>query len=120
VIYLGPPADEHGAERAAGIVCGLADGAEKALGAMLDFAADFIAPPPPTKEQAERMQRATEEQRERNAAAAPEQEKDAQLQELLDQIRRDDHRARYDRYTGRNLDDDDHERGRERERDRGY
>jgi hypothetical protein len=83
VIYLDPPADEHGAERAAGIVGGLADGAEKALGAMLDFAADFIAPPPPTKEQAERMQRATEEQRERNAAAAPEQEKDARLQELL-------------------------------------
>lgn len=54
VIHLGPLADElgHAAEQAAGIVGGLADGVEKALGAALDFAADFIAPPPPpTKEQ---------------------------------------------------------------------
>ena len=46
VIYLGPPADERAAERATGIVSGLADDAEKALGATLDYAADFIAPPP--------------------------------------------------------------------------
>ena len=124
VIYLGPPADERAAERAAGIVGGLADGAEKALGAALDYAADFIAPPPPpTKEQAEQMRRAAEEQRERDAAAAPEREKDARLQELLDQIRRDKQPARYDRWTGRRLDgdhdrdrDDDYSRGRGRER----
>jgi hypothetical protein len=120
VIYLGPPADERVAERAAGIVGGLADGAEKALGAALDYAADFIAPPP-TKEQAEQMRRAAEEQRERDAAAAAEREKDARLQELLDQIRRDNQQARYDRWTGRRLDgdhdcDDDYSRGRERER----
>jgi hypothetical protein len=79
--------------------------------------------PPPTKEQAERMRRAAEEQREQNAAAAPEREKDARLQELLDQIRRDDQQARYDRWTGRRLDgdhdrdhDDHYSRGRERER----
>ena len=114
MIYLGPPAAEQVTERAAGIVGGLADGAEKALGAALDYAADFIAPPPPpTEEQAERMRRAAEEQRERDAAAAPEREKDARLQELLDQIRRDNARARYDRYTGRSRDDDDvYDRGR--------
>ena len=71
---------------------------EAALGAALDYAADFIAPPPPpTKEQAERMRRAAEEQREQNAATAPEREKDARLQELLDQIRRNDQQTRYDR-----------------------
>jgi hypothetical protein len=113
VIYLSPPADERTAERAAGIVGGLADGAEKALGAALDYAADFIAPPPPpTKEQAEQMRRAAEEQRERDAAAAPEREKDARLQELLDQIRRDKQPDRYDRWTGRRL-DGDHDRDRD-------
>jgi MobA/MobL family len=124
VIYLGAPADERVAERAASIIGGLADSAEKALGAALDYAADFIAPPPPpTKEQAEQMRRAAEEQRERDAAAAPEREKDARLQELLDQIRRSDQQARYDRWTGRRLDgdhdhdrDNDYSRGRERER----
>ena len=79
-------------------------------------------------EQAEQIRRAAEEQRERDAAAAPEREKDARLQELLDQIRRDNARARYDRWMGRRLDGDhdydrdgpgesrDYSRGRERER----
>jgi hypothetical protein len=120
VIYLGPPADERVAEWAAGIVGGLAAGAEKALGAALDYAADFIAPPPPpTKEQAEQMRRAAEEQRERDAAAAPEREKDARLQELLDQLRRDKQPDRYDRWTGRRLDGDhDHDEGYSRGRGR--
>ena len=122
VIYLGPPADERTAERAAGIVGGLADGFEKALGATLDFAADFIAPPPPpTKEQAEQMRRAAEEQRQQEPAMREKAEQEARFREILEQIRRDDQRARYDRWTGRRLDGDhdhdrDYSRGRERER----
>jgi MobA/MobL family len=124
VIYLGPPADERMAERAAGIVGGLADGAEKALGAALDYAADFIAPPPPpTKEQAERMHRAAEEQKQQKPAQREQAEQEARFREILEQIRRDDQRARYDRWTGRRLDgdhdrdrDEDYSRGRERER----
>ena len=122
MIYLGPPADERTAERAAGIVGGLADGFEKALGATLDFAADFIAPPPPpTKEQAEQMRRAAEEQRQQEPAMREKAEQEARFKEILEQIRRDDQRARYDRWTGRRLDGDhdhdrDYSRGRERER----
>jgi len=103
VIHLGPRVAEPGYS----IADGLAEGFEKTLGAMLDFAADFIAPPPPpTKEQAEQMERAAEEQR----AAQAEAEKEARFQELLDQIRRDD-LAREERER-----DDDYDRGRERER----
>ena len=91
------------------------------LGAALHYAADFIAPPPPpTKEQAERMQRAAEERQTQEAAAAPEREKDARLQELLDQVRRDKQQARYDRWTGRRLDyDHDHDRDEGYSRGRG-
>ena len=54
---------------------------------------------------------------EREAVAQPQAEKDARLQELLDQIRRDNQRRRYDRDSGREIDDDrDYDRGRERER----
>jgi hypothetical protein len=128
VIYLHPPADEHAAERAAGIVGGLANSAEKALGAALDYAADFIAPPPPpTKEQAEQMRRPAEERKQQEPAAREKAEQEARFREILEQIRRDDQRAReearYDRWTGRRLDgdhdldrDDDYSRGRERER----
>jgi hypothetical protein len=57
----------------------------------------------------------------REAAAREQAEKEVRLQELLDQIRRGDRQARYDRYTGQRLDndrdrDDDYGRGRERER----
>lgn len=55
-----------------------------------------------------------------DAAAREAAEKEARLQEILEQIRRDDAQARYDRYTGRSRDDDDddYDRGRERERER--
>lgn len=55
-----------------------------------------------------------------HAAAREAAEKEARLQEILEQIRRDDAQARYDRYTGRSRDDDDddYDRGRERERER--
>ena len=79
---------------------------------------DLFAPPePPTKEQAEGMQRAAEEQQTQAEADHEAAEKEARLQELLEQIKRDDEQARYDRYTGRSRDnDDDYDRGRERER----
>jgi len=65
-----------------------------------------------TQQEAER--RAAQE---RETAAREAAEKDARLQELLEQIRRDNQRRRYDRDTGREIDDDrDYDRGRERER----
>ncbi|HEY2185442.1 MAG TPA: hypothetical protein VGH39_10655 [Xanthobacteraceae bacterium] len=53
-------------------------------------------------------------------------EQEARLQEILEQMRRNDQRereeARYNRWTGRRIDgndrDDDYDRGRERERSR--
>jgi hypothetical protein len=121
VIYLGPPAEF---DRAADIVGGLVDGAEKAISAAFDYAADFIAPPPPpTKEQVEQMQKAAEERRQQEPAQREQAEQEARFREILEQIRRDDQRARYDRWTGRRLDgdhdrdrDEDYSRGRERER----
>ncbi len=84
MIYLGPPADERAADRAASIVGGLADGAEKALGAALDYAADFIAPPPPpTKEQIRQMESAEEEAAPVREAQRSAAEHEAKLRELL-------------------------------------
>jgi hypothetical protein len=128
VIHLGPPADVgHVVDKAAGIAGGLADGVEKALGAALDYAADFIAPPPPpTKDQVEQMQKAAEERRQQEPAMREKAEQEARLQEILEEIRRNDQREReeahYSRWTGRRIDrddrDDDLDRGRERERSR--
>jgi hypothetical protein len=114
VIHLGPPVDELAAERAAGIVGGLADGVEKALGAALDYAADFIAPPPPpTKDQVEQMQKAADERRQQEPAEREKAEQEARLQEILEEIRRADQRereeeerARYSRWSGRRINDD--------------
>jgi hypothetical protein len=104
------------------VVSGLFGGMAKAVEKVFDFLADFIAPaPPPTKDQAERMERAAEERQTQEAADREAAEKEARLQELLEQIRRDDAQARYDRYTGRRLDGEDgHERdgGRGRELER--
>jgi hypothetical protein len=112
VIHLGPPADElgHTAEQAAGIVGGLADGAEKALGAALDFAADFIAPPPPpTKEQIRQRQEDAEFYRDL-AAWAREQAARAERQA----------EARRSQDAAEREAEDEGGRQRERERDRGY
>jgi hypothetical protein len=89
-----------------GIVGGLADGAEKALGAALDYAADFIAPPPPpTKAQVEQMQKAAVERRQQEPAMREKAEQEARFKEILEEMRRNDQRereeARYDRWTGR-------------------
>ena len=115
VIYLGPPAE---LDRAADIIGGLADGAEKALGAALDFAADFIAPPPPTKDQAERMVRAAEETQQERAGQtehaeaqhwlieearrrAAEREEEERFRSIMQKAARDDERDRgYERERG--------------------
>jgi hypothetical protein len=116
VIYLGPLPE---LDRAAGIAGGLADGVEKALGAALDAAADFIAPPPPpTKAQVEQMQKAAEERRQQEPAMREAAEREARFREILEQIRRDDQRARQARERGVDLDRDDDYGGRERERER--
>jgi hypothetical protein len=73
----------------------------KAVEKVFDFLADMIAPaPPPTKDQAERMERVAEEQQTQAVAEREAAEKEARLQELLEQIKRDDAQARYSRYTG--------------------
>lgn len=60
------------------------------------------------------MERAAEERQTQAAADREAAEKEARLQELLEQIKRDDAQARYSRYTGRRLDGDDPEQERER------
>jgi hypothetical protein len=85
VIHLGPPADELATERTAGIVGGLADDAEKALGAALDYAADFIAPPPPPRrEQVRQMQKAAEEERQQEPARPEQAEQAGRFREILE------------------------------------
>src|SRR5271154_1258287 len=125
VIHLGPSVDfgraaEQMVKKGVDAVAGLADGVEKALGAALDYAADFIAPPPPpTEAQVEQMQKAAEERQQQEPTEREKAEQEARLQEILEQMRRDDQRereeARYDRWTGRRIDggdrDDDLGRG---------
>jgi MobA/MobL family len=97
VIHLGPPAAELGeaAEQTLDTATGIgsrvldavADRIEGLFAALGDL---FSPPPPPTKEQAERMQQAAEERGVEEAAGREQAEKDARLDELLEQIRRDD------------------------------
>jgi hypothetical protein len=112
VIHLGPPAAEldHAAEQVAGIAGGLADGVEKALGAALDFAADFIAPPPPpTKEQVQQRQ---EDAEFRFGLAAWAREQAARAERQAE--------ARSSQDAAEREAEDERGRQRERERDRGY
>jgi hypothetical protein len=102
----------------------LVDGAVRALAKVLDMLADMFAPaPPPTKEQAERMERTAEEQAQHNAQAAEATER----KEFLDQLARDGRRREEDDLARRLADqlrrdletrgrETDHSRGRERER----
>jgi hypothetical protein len=89
--------------------------------------ADFIAPPPSTKDQVEQMQKAAEERRQQEPAMRETAEHDARFEEIREQIRRnnqreEEERARYSRWTGRRIDGDDrdnhYDRGRGRERSR--
>jgi hypothetical protein len=102
----------------------LLDGAIRALAKVLDMLADMFAPaPPPTKEQAERMERVAEEQAQHSAQAA----EDAERREFIDQLSRDGRRREEDdlerrlaEQLRRDLEtrgrENDHSRGRERER----
>ena len=102
----------------------LLDGAVRALGKVLDMLADMFAPaPPPTKDQAERMERTAEEQAQRNAQAA----EDAERKEFIEQLARNGRRREEDDLARRLADqlrrdletrgrETDHSRGRERER----
>jgi hypothetical protein len=104
----------------------LVDGAVRALSKVLDMLADMIAPaPPPTKDQAERMERVAEEQAQHSAQAA----EDTERKEFIDQLARDGRRREEDDLARRLADqlrrdletpgrDNDHSRGRERERER--
>jgi hypothetical protein len=84
------------------------------LTAVISGVADMFAPTaPPTREEIQGKQRAAED---RERQAEPERAvaaQEARLQELLDQIRRNDAQARLRRERGEERDDD---RGRERER----
>jgi len=103
----------------------------KRFSSLIVAIADFIAPaPPPTRDQAERMERAVEERQQDHAAAAQQQEKDERLTEILQQIARDDaqrEESLAQRYGFRPIirpvqreHDREDDGGRERERDRGY
>ena len=93
--------------------------------------ADFIAPaPPPTRDQAKRMQRAADERQDQNATARFQQEKDERVRAGMEQNARDDTQRdlsfteRFDRpptvEANHGCDHDrDYDSGRERERDRG-
>jgi hypothetical protein len=114
-------ASERGqmAEKGVDAVSGLFDGAEKAIGAAFDYAADFIAPPPPpTKGQVEQMKKAAEQEKQQEPARQERAEQEARFREILEQIRRDDMRQRLRRERGEERDDDDYDRGRERNLER--
>jgi hypothetical protein len=99
---------QKGSRFARGILGGIAKMVEK-----LSFLGDMIAPaPPPTRDQAERMERVAEEQRIEEAAVREAAEREARLQVLLDQIRRNDDTDRERKARER----EDYDRGRERER----
>ena len=88
----------------------MADGVEETLGAALDFAADFIAPPPPpTKEQVRQMQ---EDAEFRFGLAAWAREQTARAERQAETRRSQDAAEREA--------EDERGRQRERERDRGY
>jgi hypothetical protein len=84
------------------------------IGKLADALSDFIAPaPPPTKDQAERMERAAEERQEYEARVVrPAAEQEARFEEIREQRAR---ALRRQRERGR---DHDHDRSNERERER--
>jgi hypothetical protein len=82
---------EQTVEKATSIGSRLLGAIAERFASLIIALADFIAPaPPPTRDQAERMERAAEERQEQNAAAAWGQEKDERLRATLEQIARDD------------------------------
>ena len=98
---------DTGARAFGRILGGLGDMIGKAAETIVNM---FAAPPPPTKDQAERMERVAEEQHAQGAVAREAAGEQARLRELLDQIKRNDEREREARARERY--------DRERERDR--
>lgn len=97
------------AEKTVGRTFGMLGNALAAVGKVVEALANMVSPPaPPTPDQAERQARVAEEQQ--DAARAAEQQ--AQHDQLLDQMARDDAQRRRDEERPR----DDYDRGRERER----
>ena len=84
-----------GIRAATGLLGGIAGMVEKAL----DYAADFIAPPPPTREQVRLMQLVAAEKREFDARVVqPAAEQAARFREIEDEARertRERERERY-------------------------
>jgi MobA/MobL family len=102
---------------------GFLRGLASVVGKFFDFLGDMIAPPPPpTRDQAERMVRAAEENQQERAAETAQTERAEAQYWLIEEARR---RAA-EREAGRSpeserpRDRDDDDYGRERERDRGY
>jgi hypothetical protein len=95
-----------------GILGGILDGISKPFEGIISALGDMFspAPPPASKDEAEREQQAAREQREQAAAAEREAaEREAAFQALVEQLRGDDERLRQR---------EDGERGRERQRER--
>jgi hypothetical protein len=93
VIHLGAAADEldHAAEKVTGIGSRMLGAIAERFASFIIALADFIAPaPPPTKDQAERMQRAAGEADQARADTLHQQEKSERLRATLEQIARDD------------------------------
>jgi MobA/MobL family len=86
------------------------NGYDARIESLIIVAAEFIAPTaPPSPEQQERDRRAAEEQRAQQEAAREAAEKEARLQELLDQIMRDE--AERERQARERGDEEEHGRG---------
>ena len=114
-------AAEQTVEKATSIGSRLLGAIAERFASVIIAIADFIAPaPPPTRDQAERMERTADERQEQKAAAVFEQEKDERLRATLEQIARDDAQRdlslaqRFARSTTREVN-----RGRDRDADNG-
>ena len=118
-------------DRATHAGAGLLGGLGKIFTDLIGWLADAISPPPPpTRDQAERMQRSAEEKATERAWQQDAARGAADHEYLLREIERSRQSADQqptererpdilDRYrSGRSRDDDEHDRGRERERDR--
>jgi len=110
---------DTGFKAGSGLARGLSLMAEKFLGWLSDI---FFAPPPLTKDQAERAEMVAEEKQQARAEQAAAQEKEAAIDwaqfERNRQQQYDDFMNGRSPTRERDRDDDDY--GRERERDRGY
>jgi hypothetical protein len=107
---------------------GLARGVEK----FVDWLGDVLFPaPPPTKDQAERMERVAEERQQAHAEQAAQQERTEAQHWLVEEARRQAAQEREDAERAKTAAklygtprsytqewDDEHDRGRERERER--